>query len=67
MEVFLKSSKITVQGKFQSSCSDLNYFLLLAHSCSQLLELLAINHSLSERRIIFLPWLLKFYHVLGVL
>ena len=67
MEVFLKTSKVTKQGKFQSYCSNLSYFLLLAHSCSQLLELLANNHSLSERRIIFLPWLLKFYHVLVVL
>ena len=31
---------------------------------SKLLELLAIDHSLSERRIIFSPWLLKFSHVL---
>ena len=29
-----------------------------------LFELLAINHSLSEKRIIFVPWLLKFCHVL---
>ena len=27
-------------------------------------ELLAINHIWSERRIILVPWLLKFYHVL---
>ena len=27
---------------------------------TRLLELLAINHNLSERRISFVPWLLKF-------
>ena len=30
----------------------------------KLLKLLAINHSLSERRIICVPWLLKLSHVL---
>ena len=34
---------------------------------AKLLELLATDHSLSERRIIFVPWLLKFYHVLVAL
>ena len=34
---------------------------------AKLLEMLAINHSLSEKRIIFGPWLLKFSHVLVVL
>ena len=34
---------------------------------AKLLELLAISHSLSERRIIFDPRLLKFSHVLVVL
>ena len=34
---------------------------------AKLLELLAINHGLSERRIIFVPRLLKFSHVLVVL
>ena len=36
-------------------------------SFAKLLELLAINHSMSERRIIFVSWLLKFTHVLVVL
>ena len=31
---------------------------------AKLLELVAINHSLSERRISFVPWLLKLSHVL---
>ena len=34
---------------------------------AELLELLAINHSLSERMIIFVPRLLKFSHVPFVL
>ena len=34
---------------------------------AKLLELLAINHSSSERRVIFIPWLLKFFRVLVVL
>ena len=33
---------------------------------TKLLELLAINHSLSERKIVFVPRLLKFSHVLVV-
>ena len=33
-------------------------------SFAKLLELLAINQSSSERRIIFVLWLLKFFHVL---
>ena len=35
--------------------------------CIKLLELLAVNHSSSERSIIFVPRLLKFSHVLVVL
>ena len=31
------------------------------------MELLAIDHSLSERKIIFVPWWLKFSHALVVL
>ena len=34
---------------------------------AKLLKLLAIDHSLSERRIIFVPRLLKFSHVLVAL
>ena len=34
--------------------------------CAKLFELLAINHSSSENRIVFVPWLLKFSYVLGV-
>ena len=34
---------------------------------AKLLELLAINHSWSERRIIFIPRLLKFFHALVIL
>ena len=34
---------------------------------AKLMELLAINHCLSERRIIFAPWLLKFSHVVLVI
>ena len=34
---------------------------------AKLFELLAINHSSSERRIIFIPWLMKLSHVLVVL
>ena len=34
-------------------------------SFAKLLELLAINYSLSERRIIFVPQLLMFSHVMG--
>ena len=36
-------------------------------SFAKLLELLAINHSLSDRKIIFVRRLLKFSHVLAVL
>ena len=34
---------------------------------AKLLELLAINHRLSERRIFFIPWLVKLSHVVAVL
>ena len=34
---------------------------------AELLELLAINHSLSERGIVFILWFLTFFHVLVVL
>ena len=64
MTMFLK-----VLTKFQSNYTNLNYFLLLTYSCLQKpLELLAINHSLSKRRIIFVPpmfWL--FYNLHGCL
>ena len=59
----VESSK---QDKFQRVYTNLNYFLLLTYSRLQL-ELLVINHGLSERKIIFVPWLLKLSHVLVVL
>ena len=48
--------------------TNLNYFFFVdLLPFAKLWELLAINHIVSERRIIFVPRLLKFSHVLVVL
>ena len=47
--------------------TDLSRYIIDLHPFAKPLELLAINHSSSERRIIFVPRLLKFSHVLVVL
>ena len=45
----------------------ISYYWLIPVLLTKLLQLLAINHSLSERRIIFVTRLSKFFYVLVVL
>ena len=63
MALTFESSK---QGKFQSVYAKWCLIIDLL-PFAKLLELLAMNHSSSERRISFVPRLLKFSHVLVVL
>ena len=53
---------------YQSAYTNLNFFLLLTYSCLQnswSLIIVAIDHSLPERKIIFVPSLLKFSPLLS--
>ena len=65
MTMFLKVLK---KVNFTVHIHKPNLFLIIdLLPLAKLLELLDINHSSSERRIIFVPQLLKFSHVLVVL
>ena len=59
----------TIRSKamFLKVLTKVKHYYWLTYSHSQNLELLAINHSSSERRIIFVPRLLKLSHILVVL
>ena len=60
---------LKVLNKVNSEClhKPKLFFIIDSLLLAKLLELLAINHSLSGRRIIFVPRLLKFSRVLVVL
>ena len=56
-----------VNIKYQRLYKPILFFIIDLLPFAEFLELLAIDHSLTERRIIFDPCLLKFSHVLVAL
>ena len=59
--------KVLNKVKFRALHKPKLFLIIKLLQFAKLLELLASNHSLAERRIIFVPRLLKFSHVLVVL